>query len=291
MDVGFVGLGSMGRGMVGQLLAAGHAVTVWNRSEGPARELADDGAKIAADAAAAARMPVLLSMLADDRAVRAVLYDQGVLAAMPEGAVHVNHATVSVELARELQDAHAQRGLRYVAAPVFGRPDVAAAGSLQIVTAGAQDALEAAMPLLEAMAARVWPLGEEPVRANAVKLAGNFMLGAAIESMAEASTLARAYGVEAGDFLEIMTGTLFAAPAYRIYGELIAEKRFEPAGFKMSLGLKDIGLALAASQTGNVPLPLASLLRDNLLRAMASGGGDLDWAALARVAAERAGLD
>jgi 3-hydroxyisobutyrate dehydrogenase-like beta-hydroxyacid dehydrogenase len=291
MKVGFIGLGAMGSAMASNLIKAGHEVTVWNRSPGPTAPLASLGAKVVKTADRAAQGEVLFSMLANDQAVRGVFFDDGLLDGMDKGTVHVNHATISVALAREMADAHAARGLDYVAAPVFGRPDVAAAGKLNILTAGKPHVIERVRPLLDVMGSRIWSLGDAPERANVVKIAGNFMLGAAIESMAEASALARAHGVSAADFLEVMTSTLFAAPAYQGYGKLIAESRYTPAGFALPLGYKDIGLALAAAEATRVPLPLAGLLRDSLLEALSAGEEDVDWSIMAQVAARRAHLD
>ncbi|GAA0686983.1 3-hydroxyisobutyrate dehydrogenase-like beta-hydroxyacid dehydrogenase [Dyella sp. SG562] len=290
MKVGFIGLGAMGSAMASNLLKAGHSVTVWNRSPAATEPLASLGAKVASTPERAAQGDALFSMLSNDQAVRAVVLEGGLLEEMDKGAVHVNHATVSVALARELAAAHAQRGIDYLAAPVFGRPDVAAAGKLNIVTAGKPAVLERMRPLLEAMGSAIWPMGEEPERANVVKIAGNFMLGAAIESMAEASALTRAHGVSAGDFLHLMTSTLFASPPYQGYAKLIAEQRFKPAGFALPLGYKDINLALAAGDAARVPLPFASVLRDSLLETLALGDEDVDWSALSTVAARRAGL-
>lgn len=291
MKVGFIGLGAMGSAMASNLLAAGHAVTVWNRSAAATEPLASLGARVASTPERAVLGEAVCSMLANDQAVRAVFLDGGLLDAMDPGTVHVNHATISVALAQELAEAHAARGIDYVAAPVFGRPDAAAAARLQIVAAGKPAAVDTVRPLLEAMGAKIWPMGEAPERANVVKIAGNFMLAAAIESMAEASALTRAHGVGAAEFLELMTSTLFAAPAYQGYGKLIAEERYSPAGFAMPLGLKDVGLALSAGEARRVPLPFAGVLRDNFLDALAHGGEALDWSALALVAARRAGLD
>lgn len=291
MKVGFIGLGAMGSAMASNLLAAGHAVTVWNRTESATVPLASLGAKVARTPERAAQGEVLCSMLADDAAVRAVVLDGGLLDAMDAGVVHVNHATISVALARELAEAHAQRGLAYVAAPVFGRPDAAAAARLNILAAGRPAAIATVRPLLEAMGSRVWPLGDAPERANVAKIAGNFMLASAIESMAEATALTRAHGVSAADFLDVMTSTLFASPAYQGYGALIAEERFKPAGFPLPLGFKDVGLAQAAAESARVPLPFAGVLRDSLLEALASGDDERDWSALALVAARRANLD
>ncbi|WP_412731020.1 NAD(P)-dependent oxidoreductase [Dyella aluminiiresistens] len=290
MNVGFIGLGAMGAAMAANLLKAGHTVTVWNRSPEPAAALAAQGALVAERPADAAQGEAVLSMLANDQAVRAVILDGGVLEAMPSGAVHVNHATISVALAKELVAVHAQHGVGYVAAPVFGRPDVAAAGTLNILAAGEAASIEQVRALLEAMGRRVWSLGEAPERANVAKIAGNFMLAAAIESMAEASALTRAHGIEAADFLEVMTSTLFAAPAYQGYARLIAERRFKPAGFTLPLGYKDVSLALAAGEAARVPLPFAGVLRDSLLEALATGDPDRDWSALSQVAARRANL-
>jgi len=291
MNIGFIGLGAMGSAMAANLLKAGHAVTVWNRSPAATEPLAALGATVAATPVEATGGDAVLSMLANDAAVRAVILDAGVLDAMPRDAVHVNHATVSVALAKELAAAHAQRGVAYVAAPVFGRPDVAAAGKLNILAAGEASTIERVRPLLEVMGSRIWPLGEAPERACVAKIAGNFMLASAIESMAEASALVRAHGISAADFLDVMTGTLFASPAYQGYARLIAEQRFKPAGFTLPLGYKDVGLALAAGEAARVPLPLAGVLRDSLLEALAGGDEDLDWSALSQVAARRAHLD
>jgi 3-hydroxyisobutyrate dehydrogenase-like beta-hydroxyacid dehydrogenase len=291
MKVGFIGLGAMGSAMASNLLAAGHAVTVWNRSETACEPLASLGAKVAKSADRTAQGEVLHSMLANDEAVREVILDGGLLDAMDPGTVHVNHATISVALARELAAEHAKRGLDYVAAPVFGRPDMAAAGKLNILAAGKASAIDKVRPLLEAMGSKVWPMGELPERANVAKIAGNFMLASAIESMAEATALTRAYGVSAADFLDVMTNTLFAAPAYQGYGKLIAEQRFKPAGFALPLGFKDVDLAQQAAASARVPLPFAGVLRDSLLEALAAGDEDMDWSALALVAARRANLD
>lgn len=291
MKVGFLGLGAMGAAMATNLLKSGHEVTVWNRSPAAAQPLAALGATVAKDAAEAARGDAVLSMLANDTAARAVILDGGVLDAMAPGTVHANHATVSVALARELAQAHAAHGVEYVAAPVFGRPDVAAAGKLNILVAGGPQAIERVRPLLDAMGSSIWPLGEAPERANVAKIAGNFMLAAAIESMAEASALTRAHGISAADFLEVMTSTLFATPAYQGYAKLIAAQRFKPAGFALPLGYKDVGLALAAGEAARVPLPFAGVLRDSLLEALAAGDEDVDWSVLSQVSARRARLD
>lgn len=291
MEVGFIGLGRMGKVMAANLVRAGHTLRVWNRSRGAALELEPLGAEVMAQPAeAAAGAEVLMLMLADDAVTRAVLIDQGVLERLPPGAVCVNLATVSVAAAQELSRSSAARGVAYVAAPVFGRPEVAAAGKLNIVVAGEAAAVERVRPLLDALGERLWAVGAQPERANVVKLAGNFMIASALESMGEAAALARAYGVTARQLLEILTTTLFAAPVYQVYGRLIAEQRYTPAGFPLALGLKDVRLALQAGEARHVPLPFASVLRDRFLEAVAAGKSDHDWSSIAELAARYAAV-
>lgn len=288
MNIGFIGLGNMGKAIAANLIKGGHQVTVWNRSPGPAQELAAAGAKPAADLKDALGAEVVFSILADDKALRGLLIDSGALAAAPKTLLHVNLATISVALAEELTELHGKLGQGYVAAPVFGRPDAAAAAKLNIVAAGPTALVDRVQPLFDLIGQKTWRMGEEPRRANAVKLAGNFMIGAAIEAMAEASALAAGYGVPAADLLDLLTNTLFASPVYKGYGGLIAADRYEPAAFKLHLGLKDLRLAIAAGEQANVPLPMASLVRDHLLSAVAVGDGEQDFAALAKVAQRQA---
>jgi len=231
----------------------------------------------------------VISMLADDDALRELLIGRGLLESAPPGTLHINMATISVELARFLAEEHERRGLEYVAAPVFGRPEAAAARQLHIVAAGTDAALDRAQPLLDAMGQRTWRMGSEPAQANAVKLAGNFMIASAIETMAEAAVLVERFGVKSADMLNVLTNTLFAAPVYKNYGAMIAERRYEPAAFRLALGLKDVRLVQQAGDAARVPMPYASVLRDHLLEAVALGDGDRDWAALAEVARRHAG--
>ncbi|WP_110668593.1 NAD(P)-dependent oxidoreductase [Salinicola halophilus] len=291
MKIGFMGLGAMGQAMVSRLLEAGFEVTVWNRSPGPVTTAKANGAAVSESPVKLAKASdVLISMLPDDNAAHEVLVASKALEALGKDRVHVNMATVSVGFARGMQALHQRLGSHYVAAPVLGRPDVAAAGKLNILAAGDAAVLERLQPLFAAMGQKVWPLGESPERANVVKVAANLMLATAIESMGEASALTEAHGVGRDDFLEIVTGTLFAAPAYQGYAKLIREARYEPAGMRMGWGLKDVGLALQASQEGRVPLPFAGVLRDSLLDAMARGDGEKDWAAMAETPFRRANL-
>jgi 3-hydroxyisobutyrate dehydrogenase-like beta-hydroxyacid dehydrogenase len=289
MDVGFIGLGHMGAAIAGNLVKAGHRVRAWNRSSGPVDKLVADGAERAETAQDTLSGEAVFSMLAHDDAIVEVLLQSGALDAARPGLVHVNLATVSVAFAQRLETEHARRGLGYVAAPVLGRPEVAVLGQLNVLCAGAADSVARVAPLLETFATKVWPLGEAPHRANVVKLACNFALASMIETLGEAGALANAYDVAPATVFEVMTGTLFAAPAYRTYAPLIAQAKFEPAGFKLPLGLKDVRLALAAGEHKHTPLPLASLLRDHFIEAVAAGDEDKDWSALARGAFRRAG--
>lgn len=291
MEIGFIGLGKMGKAIAGRLISAGHKVRLWNRSPEPVKELVAKGAQAAAKPADAAKAEFLVTMLANDAAIRSVIVDQGVLEAAAAGLIHINLATVSVALAKEFAELHRKRNIGYIAAPVFGRPEVAAEGKLNVVVAGDPASIARAQPVLSAIGQKTWPVGDRPERANAVKVAGNFMIASAIETMGEAVALTRAHGIPAADFLDILTNTLFAAPAYKGYGAMIAAERYRPAGFENTLALKDIRLALAAAEAYSVPMPFASILRDNLMEAIATGGAEDDWASLAKLAARRAGLD
>lgn len=287
MDVGFLGLGRMGRAMAGNLVKAGHRVRVWNRSPEAAGTI--EGAEPVASAAEAFLGDAAITMLADDAALRAVIVEGGLLDAPERPKVHLSMSTISVALARDLAALHARAGIAYVGAPVFGRPDAAEKAALNIVAAGADEAIASVQPLLDAMGTRIWRFGQEPERANAVKLAGNFMLIAAIEAMGEAAAFAEGHGIRGAEVLEMLTSTLFASPVYKGYGGQIMENRYEPPGFPMRLGLKDIRLALQAGEAAGVPLPFASVLRDNFIDALSHGDGEKDMAALATVAARRSG--
>ena len=289
MKIGFLGLGGMGAAMAANLIKAGHQVVVWNRSPAAAEPLVALGAVAATTPVQAFDVELVISMLADDNSTRAVLLDSGALASAKAGLVHLSMATLSTALVTELLELHREQGVEFVAAPVFGRTDVAAAGKLNILVAGPETAIAKAQPVLDVLGQKTWPLGDDPLRAVAVKIAGNFMIASAIEAMGESTALVKTYGVAPGEFMEIMGNTLFNAPVYRNYGALIAEQRFDPAAFRLVLGLKDVGLALSAGQEQRVPLPFASVLRDNLLEAIAHGDGDLDWSALSQVALRKSG--
>jgi 3-hydroxyisobutyrate dehydrogenase-like beta-hydroxyacid dehydrogenase len=289
MDIGFLGLGNMGSGMARQLMRAGHKVRVWNRSPEPAEALVREGALRARDPAEAFAAEAMVTMLANDEAMREVVLRQGLPAARP-GALHLMMSSITVKLCQELEQAHAEAGVALVAAPVLGRPDVAAAGELNIMAAGEDAAIQRAAPLLEAMGRKTWRIGERPHQASLVKLAINFSLAAAIEAMSEAFALVEGYGLDPHIVNELMSGTLFAAPAYKGYGQTIADRKFEPAGFYLPLGLKDLRSAMDAGEAVGAPLPFASVMRDNFLDAIAHGDSEKDWSAVSQVARRRAGL-
>ncbi len=294
MDIGFIGLGNMGRGMAVNLMKAGHRVTVYNRSPDKAEALVQQGATAARTVADASHGEVVFTMLSDDQAVEGVTFGDpdlgdGILASLAPGATHVSSSTISVALSERLAAAHAEAGQRYAAAPVFGRPEAAAAAKLFVVAAGEPQVLNPLSSLFDAIGQRTFVVSDQPYAANLVKLSGNLLLASAIETVGEAVALVAKAGVDRQQYVDILTSTLFAAPAYQTYGGLIARQEFEPAGFAASLGLKDVRLVLAAAEQLQVPLPVASLVRDRLLTLVATGGGHLDWSAVATLADRDAG--
>ena len=291
MEMGFIGLGAMGEPIVRNLIKAGHALKVYNRTRSRAEALAGQGTTVVDTPAAACTAGVLATMLADDAAVEGVAFgDNGVLAGLPRGGVHISHSTISVNLSRRLADAHRQRGQLFIAAPVFGRPDAAQAARLIVVAAGPSEAVERCHPVLEAIGRKLFVIGTDAPAANTVKLGGNFLIASMLETLGEAIALMRKSGVDPATFLEIMVGSFFQSPVYENYGKIIAEQRYEPAGFKLRLGLKDVRLMMSAADEAGAPMPIASLIRDNLISGVAQGLGDLDWSAVARVAALKSGL-
>ncbi len=291
MKVGLIGLGLMGHGMGESLLRGGHELTVYNRTASKADDLVAKGARLAKTPADACRGDAVITMVADDRALEEVTFGaQGIIKNLAAGSVHVSASTIGVPMADRLTDEHAKAGQHFVSAPVFGRPQVAAAGQLNIAVAGAPDAVKRVMPALESISQKVWPFGERPSAANLVKLSGNFMLFAAVEALAESIALLRKGGVDEHAFVDMITNTLFAAPIYKGYAPLITKQQYQPAGFAAPLGLKDVRLALAAGENLKVPLPLGSLVRDKFLALIARGGESDDIAALGKIAAEQAGM-
>lgn len=290
MRIGLIGLGQMGTGIAANLLKAGHELTVYNRTRPKAEAFASEGAKVADHIADACRGDAVITMLSNDDAVENAVYsDGGVLASLSKGAIHVSSSTISVALSKRLAEHHAERGQRYVAAPVFGRPEAAAAAKLFIVAAGSPEAVKSAMPVFDAIGQRTFTVSEDAPAANIIKLSGNFLIASVIESLGEAMALVGKAGIDKHQYLELLTSTLFGAPIYKTYGTLIADEKFSPPGFAAPLGLKDVRLTLAAGDDLRVPLPLASLLRDRYLTLLANGGDNLDWSAIGGLPAKDAG--
>jgi 3-hydroxyisobutyrate dehydrogenase-like beta-hydroxyacid dehydrogenase len=290
MKVGFIGLGNMGAGMAMNLLKAGHELTVYNRTPAKVKALVESGAQSAASVAEACRDDVVFTMLADDDAVESVVFGQaGVIASLRPDAIHISSSTISLALSEKLTVAHTNKNQRFISAPVFGRPEAAAAAKLFVVVAGPSDAVETCMPLFQAIGQRTFRFGDKPSLANLVKLSGNFLIASVIESLGEAMALVGKAGLDQHQYLDFLTSTLFAAPVYKTYGGLIADKKFQPAGFAAPLGLKDVRLVLAAGEQFRVPVPLASLIRDHFLTLLARGGESLDWSAISQIAAHDAG--
>jgi 3-hydroxyisobutyrate dehydrogenase-like beta-hydroxyacid dehydrogenase len=290
MKLGFIGLGRMGAAMASNLVKAGHDVSVFNRSPGRGAALVELGAREATNLAEVCGGDAVITMLADDDAASDIaLGPGGLITHLGKGAIHLSMSTISIALSKRLAQAHAKAGQRYAAAPVFGRPNMAAAAKLFIVTAGDPATIEECQPLFRAMGQKTFPIGTEPSAANLVKLSGNFLLASAIEALGEAVALIGKAGIDKLAYVEILTSTVFNAPAYKIYGGLIAQSKYEPAAFAAPLGYKDIRLALAAAESLRVPMPLGSLLHDRFLRLLAQGGDHLDWSAIGGLAAEDAG--
>ncbi len=291
MNIAYIGLGRMGAGIAANLLRAGFSVTVYNRSHEKMVALAAAGAKVAdSPAEASAYADVVMSMLADDQATEDVTFgDKGIAAGLKPGAVHVANSTISTALARRLASEHGKRGQGYLSVPVFGRPDAAEAKRLIVAAAGPAELVERFRPLFDAIGRRTFVVGSEPWQANALKLCGNFMIASMMEAFGEAFATMRKAEVDQHLFLDIMN-ELFGSPVYKGYGTAMANETFEPAGFAMKLGLKDMRLVLQVAQEVAAPMPLASLLHDHFLAGVAQGNGEIDWCGIARVMAKNAGL-
>jgi 3-hydroxyisobutyrate dehydrogenase-like beta-hydroxyacid dehydrogenase len=290
MKIGFIGLGRMGSGMASSLLRAGHELTVYNRSPSKAGELIREGAVAASRISDACGGDVVITMLANDAAVESVVYgSEGLLAKLPKGRVHVSSSTISVALSERLTADHAKAGQRFVASPVLGRPDVAAAGDLSIILGGDKDAIQSVAPVLDAIGKKAYVISDKPRTAALVKLSANFLIASVIESLGEAVALVTKEGVDRETYVDMLTSTLFNAPVYKTYGRLIVDGKFEPAGFAAPLGYKDIRLVLAAADDLRVPMPVASLLRDRFLTLLAHDGDKLDWSAIGQLAGRDSG--
>jgi 3-hydroxyisobutyrate dehydrogenase-like beta-hydroxyacid dehydrogenase len=281
----------MGAGIAKSLLRAGHRVTVYNRTRERAEALRKDGATVASSIAEACRGDAVLTMLADDAAVEAVVFgENGVLKSLARGQAHISLSTISVALSDRLAAEHSRAGQEFIASPVFGRPEAAEQAKLAVVVAGSKAAVERFKPLWEAIGQKLLVIGEQPSKANVVKLTGNFLIATVLESLGEALAFARKSGVDATALLDFLTSTLFNAPVYKTYGALIVEGKHDHVGFALPLGFKDVRLVMQAAEARAVPMPIASVLHDRFVTAMARGYERMDWSVIGQVAAEDAGL-
>lgn len=290
--IGFIGLGHMGQAMASNLIAAGYALCVYNRTPSKAAALVAQGAKLVGQPSQTAESGgVVITMLSDDQALQSVMSgENGLLERLGPNGVHVSMSTISPALARRLAEHHREYQVSYLAAPVFGRPEAAAERKLWICLSGQGIAKRRVHSILTTMGQGIFDFGDEPGAANVVKLTGNFLLASMMEALAEALTLGEKNGIDRTALADLFSETLFACPAYRLYGEAIAQGRYQPPGFTVSLGLKDLNLVLETAAMSTMPMPLASLLHDRFLATIAKGRGNLDWAAVALGVAEDAGL-
>jgi 3-hydroxyisobutyrate dehydrogenase-like beta-hydroxyacid dehydrogenase len=290
MKIGFIGLGRMGGHVAENLLKAGHSVTVWNRSQDPVAALVAKGAVAAKTPADAMQGEAVFSMLSNDAVMREVGFVGPLLETSAKGLIHVNLATISVAFAKELQAAHAEAGLGYLSSPVFGRPEMAETAQLVLVAAGDTAALETMQPVFAKIGSRTVPLGDEAWKANLFKITGNFMIASELEAIGEAFALLRKGGVDPAAFHDVMAGRLFTGAVFKSYGLMVMNRQYEPAGFALTLGLKDVNLARAAASGLGVEMPTAELLKTHYEQAIAWGWQDKDWSAIGEVSAKKAGL-
>ena len=290
--IAYLGLGSMGVAMAGRFLEAGHPLSVWNRNADKAADLVAQGAVLASTPEEAVRKAdFVFSMVSDDRALDSIaLGPQGFLQAMKPGAVHVSMSTILPATARRLAQVHQSSGSLYVAAPVFGRPTAAAAGQLWICLSGEEHGKELTRPVVSPLCQQLVDFGDDPGGANVVKLSGNFMIASAIESMAEAYVFAEKNGIDPHSLSEFFGNSIFSCPIYKNYGRIITEQEFEPAGFRLALGRKDVELVAETARTSNVPMPILAMLLNRFAARVAKGGGELDWTSIALDVASDAGL-
>jgi 3-hydroxyisobutyrate dehydrogenase-like beta-hydroxyacid dehydrogenase len=272
-------------------LISGHEVTVYNRTREKAQALAGEGAHVSDSPAEACRdAEVVMTMLADDLALEEVVFGtSGIIGTLKKGAIHVSHSTISTALARRLTVEHSQRGQGYLSVPVFGRPEAAEGKKLVVVAGGPIELVDRCRSLFDAIGRITYVVGAEPWQANAAKVCGNFMIISMVESFSEAFAALRKAGVAPQLFVDVIN-SLFQSPVYGNYGRMMAAEQFEPAGFALRLGLKDVRLALQVAEERAAPMPVASLIRDHMIDALAHGQGDMDWSSIAKVAARNAGL-
>lgn len=290
--IGFIGLGSMGRPMANNLLAAGFDLRIYNRTPGKAVDLIASGARaVATPVEAVVPGGIVVTMVANDAALEAVtLGVEGIASGLGSGGVHLSMSTVSPQLARRLADVHREHGSHYVAAPVLGRPAAAAAGKLFILLSGSTEAKERVASLLAVMGQATRDLGDDPTQGHVAKLAANFMILSLVEVYAEVLAFAEKNGIGRQDMARLFGDTILNAPLFHLYGELLARENYAPPGFRLALGLKDIELILATGALSRTPTPVADLVHNRLLTAVAKGRGELDVTALALGVSEDAGL-
>jgi 3-hydroxyisobutyrate dehydrogenase-like beta-hydroxyacid dehydrogenase len=289
MKIGFIGLGRMGGHVAENLLKAGHSVTVWNRSPAPVDALVAKGAIAAKTPADAMQGDAIFSMLSNDAVMAELGLTGPLLEKAAKGLIHVNLATISVGFAKELAAAHRKAGLTYISAPVFGRPEMAASAQLVLVAGGDADVLKTMQPVFDKIGARTVPV-DAAEKANLFKIAGNFMIASELEAIGEAFALLRKGGVDPAVFHDVLSGRLFTGAVFKAYGAMILNRHYEPAGFALTLGLKDVNLARAAAEGLGVTMPTADLLKTQYDQAIAWGWQDKDWAAIGEVSAKKAGL-
>lgn len=302
MEVGVIGLGSMGFAMASHLLAAGHEVTVYNRTEAKAHPLIEDGAMFSHDPAGAAQGDIVITMLSDDHAVESVVFGmhgsagdgsdviEGLLMHQSPNCIHISMSTIGVQLVKRLEQGYAAQGKQFISAPVMGRPDVAERGELVVMASGNKSAIDKCQPVFDAIGRITHVVGDTPVQAATIKLAANFMLSSMIETMGEAFALVRKNGADHHKFLEIMAKDFFKSPIYEKYGAIIANEKFGGGAFTVKLQEKDTRLAVAAAIESQVPMPLLFAIENAFLSSIGQGKGDMDPCAIAQLAAENAGL-
>jgi 3-hydroxyisobutyrate dehydrogenase-like beta-hydroxyacid dehydrogenase len=289
MKIGFIGLGRMGGHVAENLLKAGHSVTVWNRSPEPVAALVAKGAAQAETPQDALQGEAVFSMLSNDAVMREIGLAGPLLDKAAKGLIHVNLATISVDFAKELATAHKKAGLSYISAPVFGRPEMAASAQLVLVAGGDAAALQTMQPVFDKIGARTVPV-DAAEKANLFKIAGNFMIASELEAIGEAFALLRKGGVDPAVFHDVLSGRLFTGAVFKAYGLMILNRQYEPAGFALTLGLKDVNLARAAAEGLGVTMPTAEVLKKNYDEAIGWGWQDKDWSAIGEVSAKKAGL-
>lgn len=290
MNLAFIGLGTMGLPMAQNLMNAGYNIKVWNRSLKSDKDLGELKKYLKSSLEEVVEdVDVLITMLSDDEAVKNIIIDSGLITQLKPNTIHINMATISVSLAEYLSAIHSDYKLHYVSAPVLGRSDVAQTGTLNILVAGNKNIIESIQPIFDILGRKTWNYGELPEQANSVKLAVNYMIASAIGTMGEASTLVESYNINKKEFIDLITSTIFSSSVYKGYGEAIANQYFEPAGFKLFLGLKDVNLTLQAAEKNNIPMSIASVLRNYHLESLAHKEGNYDWSALYLTNARHAG--